>query len=504
MLLLACYKLHLGAKINIDYHALAPELIIIFTIVGALSLDLIFRRKNKYLIAIFSVVGTVASLIPIITLWFSKETNRYLFEGSYVIDRFSLILKGIFILATYLTLVLSVKYIESEEYYQGEYYFLLLCSLLGAVVIASSRDLLILFIGIELASGPMFLLSGWKKGSPESNEGAIKFFLLGVLSAALILYGFSLLYGLTGQILFDNIATSMASSNSNATVLAIILVIAGIGFKISAVPFHSWAPDTYQGAPIPVTAYLSVSSKAAGFVALLLFTTKVVPSFGGVWGPILLIMSGATMTVGNLIALQQDNAIRLLAYSSIAQAGFIIAPIAASGFNSNYQDSIFSSVTYIAIYTFMNLGAFAVVLISEKITETLDIYRWGNMAKASPLVGLFSAMFFFSLAGIPPLGGWFAKFVVFRSLLGVDSSVVLLLAAIGAINAVVALVYYARVVKIMWMDESTLPSTSGATLEIDKSLSFVGLFTLFITIIVGFFPNIFGILGQAATQLLLP
>ena len=161
-------------------------------------------------------------------------------------------------------------------------------------------------------------------------------------------------------------------------------------------------------------------------------------------------------------------------------------------------------MTYIAIYTFMNLGAFAVVLISEKITETLDIYRWGNMAKASPLVGLFSAMFFFSLAGIPPLGGWFAKFVVFRSLLGVDSSVVLLLAAIGAINAVVALVYYARVVKIMWMDESTLPSTSGATLEIDKSLSFVGLFTLFITIIVGFFPNIFGILGQAATQLLLP
>ena len=421
-----------------------------------------------------------------------------------MVDRFSIILKGIFILATYLTLILSVKYVESDEYYQGEYYFLMLCSLLGAVIIASSRDLLILFIGIELASGPMFLLSGWKKGSPKSNEGAIKFFLLGVLSAALILYGFSLLYGLTGQILFDNIASLLASNNSSAANLAIILVLAGIGFKISAVPFHSWAPDTYQGAPVPVTAYLSVTSKSAGFVALLLFTTKIVPSFGSVWGPILLVMSGLTMTVGNLIALQQDHAIRLLAYSSIAQAGFIIAPIAASGFTYDYYDSIFSSVTYIAIYTFMNLGAFTVVLISNNMTDTYDIYKWGNIAKASPLVGLFGAMFFFSLAGIPPLGGWFAKFVVFRSLLGVESSIVLILAVIGAINAVIALVYYARVVKIMWMDEADSSSMPEGSLQVDKSLSFVGMFTLVVTIAVGFFPNVFGLLGVAASQLLLP
>ena len=427
-----------------------------------------------------------------------------MFEGSYVVDRFSLILKGIFILATYLTLILSVKYIESEEYYQGEYYFLLLCSLLGAVIIASSRDLLILFIGIELASGPMFLLSGWKKSSPESNEGAIKFFLFGVLSAALILYGFSLLYGLTGEILFENIAFLLESNHSNAASMAIVLVLAGIGFKISAVPFHSWAPDTYQGAPVPVAAYLSVSSKSAGFVALLLFTTKVVPAFGQVWGPILLIMSGLTMTVGNLIALQQENAIRLLAYSSIAQAGFILAPIAASGFTYNYQDAIFSSVTYIAIYTFMNLGAFAVVLISNGITNTFNIYRWGSISKVSPLVGIFGAMFFFSLAGIPPLGGWFAKFVVFRSLLGGDSAMLLALAVLGAVNAVVALVYYARVVKVMWMDEPTIEETPNTTLKVDKSLTFVGAFTLALTIAVGFFPNIFGMLGVAASQLLLP
>ncbi len=461
-------------------------------------------RKNKYLIAIFSVLGSLTALVPIVTIWFSGNSSRVLFEGSYVVDKFSLILKAIFILATYLVIVISVKYVESDEYYQGEYYFLLLCSLLGAIIIASSRDLIILFIGIELASAPMFLLSGWKKGSYESNEGAIKFFLLGVLSAALILYGFSLLYGLTGHITFEGISSSLISLDNNAIGLAIMLVVAGIGFKISAVPFHSWAPDTYQGAPVPITAYLSVASKAAGFVTLLLFTTKIVPSFGIIWGPILLVIAGVTMTVGNLIALQQSNGVRLLAYSSISQAGFILAPIAASGFTSNFQDSIFATVTYIAIYTFMNIGAFVVVLAASQINNTFDIYKWGSLAKNFPFIGICSALFFFSLAGIPPLGGWFAKFVVFRSLLSSSNTFVTVLAVIGAVNAVIALVYYARVVKIIWMDEPEVQDSHSVLPKVDQSLAFVGVFTLVITVVVGFFPNIFGVLGVAATQLLSP
>ena len=252
-----------------------------------------------------------------------------------------------------MTFLLSINFIESDKFYQGEYYYLLLSSLLGALVVSSSRDLLTIFIGIELASTPMFLLSGWKKGDRKSNEGAIKFFLLGVLSASLILYGFSLIYGLTGQLVFADISAYLLANSlgsSPVLLLSAILVISGIGFKISVVPFHSWAPDTYEGAPLPITAYLSVSSKATGFVALIVLLTKVFESSGQSWGVILAIVAGATMTLGNLVALQQTNPVRLLAYSSISQAGFIIAPLAVSGITGNYQDGIFASVTYLIIY----------------------------------------------------------------------------------------------------------------------------------------------------------
>ena len=245
------------AEISINYLAISTELIVIFTIVGTISLDLILSKKSKYFVALFALIGSLISFIPVIFQWANYSKAIVLFEGSYVIDKFSIILKGLFILITYLTFLLSINFIESDSYYEGEYYFLLLSSLLGALVVASSRDLLTIFIGIELASGPMFLLSGWKKGDPKSNEGAIKFFLLGVLSASLILYGFSLLYGVTGKIIFAEIVASLSATGlhqSPVILLSAILILAGIGFKISVVPFHSWAPDTYEGAPLPVTA----------------------------------------------------------------------------------------------------------------------------------------------------------------------------------------------------------------------------------------------------------
>ena len=247
---------------------------------------MILPRKSKYLIAAFALLGTLISLVPLLIQWTSYTSAVYVFQDSYVIDKFSIVLKGLFIIITYLTFLLSFNFIDSDNYYQGEYYYLLLSSLLGALVICSSRDLLTIFIGIELASTPMFLLSGWKKGDRKSNEGAVKFFLLGVLSASLILYGFSLLYGLTGNLLFNEISKQILTSSlgsSPIVLLSAVLVISGLGFKISTVPFHSWAPDTYEGAPLPVTAYLSVSSKAAGFVALLLLMTTVYSASGSRW-----------------------------------------------------------------------------------------------------------------------------------------------------------------------------------------------------------------------------
>ena len=462
---------------------------------------MILPRKSKYYVAAFALLGTLFSLAPLFIQWANYTSPIYAFENSFVIDKFSIILKGLFILITYLTFLLSINFIESDKYYQGEYYYLLLSSLLGALIVSSSRDLLTIFIGIELASTPMFLLSGWKKGDRKSNEGAIKFFLLGVLSASLILYGFSLLYGLTGHLVFSDISSYLLSASladSPVVLLSAILVISGIGFKISIVPFHSWAPDTYEGAPLPVTAYLSVSSKATGFVALIILLTKVFSGSGSSWGFILVIISGLTMTLGNLVALQQENPVRLLAYSSISQAGFILAPIAISGITGDYQDGIFSSVTYLIIYAFMNLGAFLSVHLFNNFAKSSNFYEWGGVAKKSPLAGVLTTIFFFSLAGIPPLGGWFAKFVVFRSLLGSENLIGISLGVVGAVNAVIALVYYARISKVIWMDE---PKSihEDRIFNFENPLKVVGVFTVLITFISGIFPGIFSYLGEVSS-----
>ena len=462
---------------------------------------MILPRKSKYYVAAFALLGTLFSLAPLVIQWANYSSPIYAFENSFVVDKFSIIFKGLFILITYLTFLLSINFIESDKYYQGEYYYLLLSSLLGALIVSSSRDLLTIFIGIELASTPMFLLSGWKKGDRKSNEGAIKFFLLGVLSASLILYGFSLLYGLSGKLVFSDISSYLLSAslaNSPVVLLSAILVISGIGFKISVVPFHSWAPDTYEGAPLPVTAYLSVSSKATGFVALIILLTKVFAGSGSSWGIILVIISGLTMTIGNLVALQQNNPVRLLAYSSISQAGFILAPIAISGITGDYQDGIFASVTYLIIYAFMNLGAFLSVHLFSNYAGSTNFYEWGGVARKSPLAGVLTTVFFFSLAGIPPLGGWFAKFVVFRSLLGSANSIGIALGVVGAINAVIALVYYARISKVIWMDE--LKSLNEEKIfQFENPLKVVGVFTVLITFVSGIFPGIFSYLGEVSS-----
>ena len=462
---------------------------------------MILPRKSKYYVAAFALLGTLFALAPLVIQWANYTSPMYAFENSFVVDKFSIIFKGLFILITYLTFLLSINFIESDKYYQGEYYYLLLSSLLGALIVSSSRDLLIIFIGIELASTPMFLLSGWKKGDRKSNEGAIKFFLLGVLSASLILYGFSLLYGLSGKLVFSDISAYLLSAslaNSQVVLLSAILVISGIGFKISIVPFHSWAPDTYEGAPLPVTAYLSVSSKATGFVALIILLTKVFAGSGSSWGIILVIISGLTMTLGNLVALQQNNPVRLLAYSSISQAGFILAPVAISGITGDYQDGIFASVTYLIIYAFMNLGAFLSVHLFSNYSGSSDFYEWGGVARKSPLAGVLTTIFFFSLAGIPPLGGWFAKFVVFRSLLGSANSIGIALGVVGAINAVIALVYYARISKVIWMDELK-PVNEDKIFQFENPLKVVGVFTVLITFVSGIFPGIFSYLGEVSS-----
>lgn len=484
---------------TIDYLALAPELVIVGTLLVVFTLDMVLTRPKKFWIATAAVAGTALAAIPLVILGVQGET-RSMFDGSYVVDEFALVLKGLFIVAAYLVLLMSHHYIESERYYQGEYYFLLLASVLGSLVMASSRDLIILFIGLELTTAPLFLLTGWRKGDSKSNEASLKYFILGVLSTAILLYGMSFLYGLTGEITFSGLAEATAGRGDEpAMVMAILFVIVGFGFKIAAVPFHFWAPDTYEGAPTPITAYLSVNSKIAGFVALLLMLYLALPGVSEVWAPALWILAALSMTVGNLSALRQTNIVRLLAYSSVAQAGFMLVPFAAAAVvGADLEEAFAATVVYLAIYAVMNLGAFAVVIAGARKTRSGELSAWAGLAQVDSRLGVLVAVFFFSLAGIPPLAGWFAKFAMFRSVMIAGGTTTVVLAVIAAVNAVIALYYYAKVVKTVWVDDPTGEFVEDVEAAPAGSLRLALGVSLALTVAIGFFPALVTFVGDAS------
>jgi NADH-quinone oxidoreductase subunit N len=484
---------------QIDYLALAPELVIVATMLAVFTLDLLLTRPKKFWTATVAVAGTALAAVPLVILA-ADGTTRSMFDGSYVVDEFAVILKGVFIVAAYIVLLMSHHYIESDRFYQGEYYFLLLSSVLGSLVMASARDLIILFIGLELTTGPLYLLAGWRKGDAKSNEASMKYFILGVLSTAILLYGMSMLYGLTGEITFAGLAEATADlADEPAVVVALFGLIVGFGFKISAVPFHFWAPDTYEGAPTPVTAYLSVNSKAAGFVAFLLVMYQALPGLSEIWAPALWILAAASMTVGNLAALRQTNIVRLLAYSSIAQAGFMLVPFAAAAVaGSDLTEAFSATLIYLVIYAVMNLGAFAVVIAGARKTRSGDVAGWAGLAQVDTRLAVLVAVFFFSLAGIPPLAGWFAKFAMFRSVIIAGGAATVVLAAIAAINSVIALYYYARVVKSVWLDDPVGEFAPEAEAAPAGSLRLALLVSLAITVVIGFFPAIATFVGDAS------
>ncbi|MEE9185316.1 MAG: NADH-quinone oxidoreductase subunit N [Acidimicrobiia bacterium] len=489
----------------LDYHALAPDLIIAGTVLAVLGADLFLPQERKWWSAVIGIFGLTLALIPIFTLAVDDSSLRSMFGGSYVIDDFALVLKTFFIITGYVVLLMSVSYIESDRYYQGEYYFLVLASLLGGMVMASSRDLITLFVGLELVSGPAFLLAGWRKGDAKSNEAALKFFIIGVLSAAILLYGMSLVYGMTGGLTFEEIrAGSVTVSDEPVFVLGILLVLVGFGFKMSAVPFHFWAPDTYEGAPTPVTAYLSVGSKAAGFVGVLLVSYLAFAESPEIWGPALWILAVLSMVVGNLVALRQENLVRLLAYSSIAHAGFMLVPFAAASLldSGGLEKAFAATLSYILIYGMMNLGAFAVIIAGARRVGSGQLRDWAGLGSYAPGLGVLLTLFFFSLAGIPPLAGWFAKFVMFQAVLQDANGWTVALAAIAAVNAVIALYYYAKVVKGVWMDpvpDSVNPK--GVPGRVAPSLGLALGILAFGVILAGVYPSVIAEFTEAASFL---
>ena len=473
----------------VDYHAIAPEIVLTSTIVVLLLVDLLLPEREKWATATIASVGLLGAALPIVTLAVDGA-DRSLFGGAYVVDNFALVMKTIFLLAGYVVVLLSTNYVEEGDYYQGEYYFLLLSSLLGMLVMSSARDFISMFVALETLSIPAYMLAAWRKRDQRSNEAGVKYFLLGVFASAVMLYGMSLIYGVTGSTLFTAVAQALnTGKNTPIVTLAIVFVVVGFAFKVSAVPFHSWAPDTYEGAPTPVTAFLSVASKAAGFVALLTLLFVAFPYSKDVWQPLFWVLAALTMTFGNLVALRQTNVVRMLAYSSIAQGGFMLMPLAVVGHGRTAAgQSLTAVITYLAVYAAMNLGAFAVVLVVSRKTRSGEIASFGGLFGYAPGLCVAMTMFLFSLAGIPPLGGWIAKFSVFRALIGAGGGWAVGLAVIGGVNSVIALYYYANVAKVMWMDPA--PDGDTSPIRVTPSLRFALVLTAGATLVMGVLPGV--------------
>ncbi|HEX9713171.1 MAG TPA: NADH-quinone oxidoreductase subunit N [Actinomycetota bacterium] len=438
----------------VDLHAIAPEIALTAALLAVLVIDLFLPNDYKRWNAGIAMAGVLGAGIALATLIGEQRTT---FAEMFVIDSYALLFKFLFLAVAGVLLLLSMTYLnEAIRSIQGEFYFLLLVSMLGALVMPSARDMLALFIALETVSIPGFLLAGFKKRDERSNEAAIKFFLFGVLASAVMLFGMSMIYGITRTTNLAGIAEALAGSSDDPLVVAsILLIVVGFGFKVSAVPFHFWAPDTYEGSPVPVAAFLSVASKAAGFAGLLQLTFYAFPDHANVWAPGFGILAVLTMSLGNLVALTQTHIVRLLAYSSIAQAGYMLLPfgIAAGQSGDVLNEAFASSLTYILIYSFMNLGVFAVVIAVSRNMPNNQISDYDGLSRREP--GLAMAMLFFllSLAGMIPTAGFWAKFFVFRAAIGAGGSGAVWLAAIMVVNTVVALYYYLSIGARMYLRE---------------------------------------------------
>jgi NADH-quinone oxidoreductase subunit N len=440
---------------TVDLFALAPELSVLAGALLVLLVELFLPAEHKRRVNVIGVISVLLALVLVIALAVDG-TPRASFGNMFVVDDYALLFKAFFLVVALFVLFLSYRYFSEIRTYQGEYYFLLLSAFLGMLLMVSARDLVMIFIALELVSVPGFVMSGLRKFDLRSNEGAMKFFLIGVLSVAVLLYGLSIVYGYTGTTDLQGVAAALRELGDEPLLNASILfVIVGFGFKVSAVPFHFWAPDTYEGAPVPVTAFLSVASKAAGFAGLLQVCFIAFEPVADVWAVPLGVIAVVTMTVGNLTALQQTNIVRLLAYSSIGHAGYMLVPFAVvrAGEIDLNRTAFAAVLLYLLAYGIMNTGAFAAVVSVTRGDPTRLISDYAGLGRRAPGMALALTMSLLSLGGIPLLVGFWAKFFVFRAAMVAGTGFAIFLAAAVVINSVIAMFYYLKVMRVMWMDD---------------------------------------------------
>jgi NADH-quinone oxidoreductase subunit N len=484
--------------VNIDYHALLPVEIVAATILLVLVVDLFLPVRAKAAAMWVGFIGVGAALAAVISL--VGEGERVVFGGAYVVDAFTLIFQGFFLIAAMVVLLISYRYLRDGGFYQGEYYFLLLTAFLGCTLMPASRNLLMLFLALELVSAPGFLLAAFRKSDIKGNEGGLKFFIIGVLSTAVMLYGMSLIYGLTGRLELNAIAqglSGLTGARETLANVAIVFVVIGFAFKVSAVPFQFWAPDTYEGAPVPVAGFLAVASAAAGFAGLLQLMFVAFVGQSTFWAPIFAVLSVLTMTLGNLVALRQRQTIRLLAYSGIAQSGYILLPFALVSANASVNQTAFeAAVVYILIYAVMNIGAFAVATAVAERRPNLQIEDFSGLAQTAPLLAVAMTAFMVSLAGVPPTGGFWGKVLIFRAAIDFGGWIGPLLASIMVINSVISVGYYFLIPRAMIFED---PAEGETRLATPALLTFVVGISLAAIGVIFIVPNVIFRLGELSS-----
>lgn len=431
-----------------------PEIIVGLTAIVVVLLDLIVNRERRHYLGYVGILGLVIAGAADAYIWSNGTSAQTAFNGSVIMDGFTLFTNLVFLAVGVLVLLLSPDYLHRENINLSEYYALVLAAICGMMLMGASSSLITIFLALELFSVCLYVLAGFARTRPRSQEAALKYFLLSAFASAFLLYGMALTYGETGSTALASIATflsNQASSRSDPVLLiGMGLMLVGLAFKMAAVPFHVWTPDVYEGSPGPVTALMSVGTKLAAFAAFVRLFGAALPALTSSWETVVWSLAVATMIFGNVAAVAQTNVKRMLGYSSIAHAGYILVAVASlNGAGANQGDALPSLLFYFAIYTFMNIGAFAVVMaVSTHGERHEQLADFSGLATRSPWLAGAMAVFMFSLAGFPPTGGFLAKLFVFRAAVGAGHAE---LAVIGVLCSLVSVFYYLRVIYYMYM-----------------------------------------------------
>ncbi len=466
-----------------DLLLLLPEIFLTCWLCVVLIADFTFPRLPKENLAYLSIAGLIATLGCL--AWFDAAgISGTLFSNMFVVDRMALFFKIFIVAATILVILASIEFIHQFTFFRGEYYFLVVMSALGMMFMASANDLLSVFITLEFSTFGFYVLVSYLREDVASNEAGLKFFILGVFAAGLLAYGISLVYGETGQLVFSDMKSLQITPG---LIIGFLLIFGALGFKIGAVPFHSWIPDTYHGSPTPVTAFLSIAPKGAAFAILLRMFFVALGSFKPTWVLLMIGASILSMTYGNIVAIAQKNMKRLLAYSGIAQIGNVLIGMAAGTKMGN--DAI---MFYLLTYLFANLGAFAVIIAVAQAIGSEEIDDYSGLGRRSPFQAFSMLIFLLSLAGVPPLAGFIGKLYIFVA--AVKEGLYTLL-TVGLVNIVISMYYYLIIVKKMYINEPT----DRSPLTVSPSMQAVIYVGLAGTLVLGIYPKPFIEWAVAAT-----